>query len=231
MLNMKYTTILFDLDNTLLDFYDAEKTAFYNTSKIHDLNYSEENYLVYRNINQRWWNKYQDGTCSKEEITTNRFKDYLEYIGKTGNPTEIHKTYVSSLSLGKKTMDGAYEVLEYFKNKGCKVLVVTNGIATTQQKRLEGQPFNKFIDGVFVSDIIGYPKPQKEYFEGVQKLSGITFDKKTIIVGDSLSSDIQGGFNIGIDTCYFNLNNTTLPNDVKPTYVINKLTDLIGLFE
>ena len=108
---------------------------------------------------------------------------------------------------------------------------MTNGVSVTQKNRLDGQPFNKFIDGVYVSDIVGYPKPRKEYFDAVQKLSGITFDEKTIIVGDSLTSDIQGGINIGIDTCYFNLNNTPLPPNVKPTYVINKLTDLIGLFE
>ena len=228
---MKYNTLLFDLDNTLLDFYDAEKTAFLNTAKIHDLNYSEENFLQYRKINQKWWNNYEKGLYTKEEITTNRFKEYLEFINKTGNPTEIHKTYVSSLSLGKKTVDGAYQVLEYFKNKGCKILVVTNGVATTQKNRLEGQPFNKFIDGVYVSDVTGFAKPKKEFFDAVQKLSGITFDKKTIIIGDSLSSDIQGGINIGIDTCYFNFSNTTLPCDVKPTYVINKLTELIGLFE
>ena len=228
---MKYKTILFDLDNTLLDFYDAEKTAFYNTSLIHGLNYSENNYLVYRDINKKWWNNYEKGLYTKEEITAYRFKDYLEYIGKSGNPFEIHKTYVSCLSLGKKTIDGAYQVLEYFKNKGCNILIVTNGVSITQKNRLEGQPFNKFIDGVYVSDLVGFPKPKKEYFDAVQKLSGITFDDKTIIIGDSLTSDIQGGINIGIDTCYFNINNASPPKEITPTYTINKLTDLIGLFE
>ncbi|MBQ9782764.1 MAG: YjjG family noncanonical pyrimidine nucleotidase [Clostridia bacterium] len=228
---MKYTTILFDLDNTILDFYDAEKTAFYSTSKVFDLSYSEENYVAYRQINQKWWNAYEKGLCEKKDITTNRFRDYLAYIGKTGDPALIHKTYVSNLSLGKKMIDGAYEILEYFKNKGCTILIVTNGVATTQYKRLEGQPFLKFIDGIYISDEIGYPKPKKEYFDAVQKLSKVTFDEKTIIVGDSLTSDIQGGINIGIDTCYFNFQNTPLPTDVNPTYIITKLTDLIGLFE
>ena len=79
---MKYKTILFDLDNTLLDFYDAEKTAFYNTSLIHNLDYSENNYLVYRDINKKWWNNYEKGLYTKEEITAYRFKDYLKYIGR-----------------------------------------------------------------------------------------------------------------------------------------------------
>ncbi len=230
-IRMKYTTLLFDLDNTLLDFYDAEKTAFLNTCKIFDLDFSEANYTEYRKINKKWWSAYEKGECTKQEITTNRFKDYLEFIGKTGDPALIHKTYVSSLSLGKKTMDGALEVLKYFKEKGCTILVVTNGVATTQQKRLENQPINEYIDGVFISDAIGYPKPKKEYFEAVERLSGVIFDSKTIIIGDSLTSDIQGGININIDTCYFNLDNTLIPNDLTPTYVINKLTDLIGLFE
>ena len=228
---MKYTTLLFDLDNTLLDFHDAEKTAFINVCKIYNLEFSEKNYLTYRQINQKWWATYEKGLCTKEEITVNRFKDYLNYVGKTGDALSIHKSYVASLSLGKKTMDGAETILEYFKNKGCKILIVTNGVSTTQYKRLEGQSFTKFIDGIYISDEIGFPKPKKEYFDAVQKLSGVTFDEKTIIIGDSLTSDIQGGFNIGIDTCYLNLQNAPLPNGVKPTYVITKLTDLLGLFE
>ncbi len=228
---MKYTTLLFDLDNTLLDFHDAEKTAFMNTCKILDLSFSDDNYETYRQINQKWWNLYEKGLYSKDEITKNRFQEYLDYIGKTGDPALIHKTYVSSLSLGKKNIDGAYEVLEYFKNLGCTILIVTNGVTTSQRKRLEGQAFNKFIDGVYISDEIGYPKPKIEFFKQVEKLSGITFDEKTIIIGDSLTSDIQGGFNVGIDTCYINLQNTPLPNGVKPTYVITKLTDLFNLCE
>ncbi len=227
---MKYNVLLFDVDNTLLDFYDAEENAFKVTSKYFGLPYSKENYITYRQINKKWWNLYEKGLCEKIEITTNRFKDYLNFIGKSGNAQDIHNKYVASLSLGKKNMDGAYQVLEYFKNKGCKIYLITNGVSKTQKSRLDGQPFNKFIDGVFISDEIGYPKPKVEYFKKVEELLGVKFDSKTLIVGDSLSSDIQGGINIGVDTALINVDNLTDFSKIKPTYVFSNLYELMTLF-
>ena len=127
-------------------------------------------------------------------------------------------------------MDGAYQVLEYFKNKGCKIYLITNGVSKTQKNRLDGQPFNKFIDGVFISDEIGYPKPKVEYFKKVEELLGVKFDSKTLIVGDSLSSDIQGGINIGVDTALINVDNLTDFSKIKPTYIFSNLYELMTLF-
>lgn len=226
---MKYKNILIDLDNTLLDFYDAEKVAFRLTCEEFNLPFSEENYLKYNKINDNWWKIYEKGLATKEEIVINRFVDFLTYCNASGNAKDINAFYRLSLANGTKTMPGAYELLEFLHDKGCKIFIATNGYAVVQYKRIGCQPFKKFIDDIFISDELGYPKPYVEFFQEAEKKCGIKFSSDTLIIGDSLSSDIQGGINIGIDTLFVNVSGKKdLP--LKPTYVVNNLFEIIKLF-
>ena len=226
---MKYKIILIDLDNTLLDFYDAEKVAFTLTCEKFNLPYSEENYKKYNAINDSWWKIYEKGLATKEDIVINRFVDFLSYVNVKGSAKEINEFYRLSLANGTKSMPGAYELLEFLHSKGCKIFIATNGYHKIQYKRIGVQPFKKFIDDIFISDELGYPKPYVEFFKKAEEKCGLKFSNDTLIIGDSLSSDIQGGINIGIDTLLVNFSGKNdLP--VKPTYIVNNLFEIIKLF-
>ncbi|MBO5851854.1 MAG: YjjG family noncanonical pyrimidine nucleotidase [Clostridia bacterium] len=226
---MSYNILLFDADNTLLDFDYAEHEAFKNANLKFGLPFTEELYAKYHVINDGWWKRYEKGLYKKEEIVILRFKEYLALTGIEINPEEFNKTFLSNLANGTKTVDGAFEVLKTLKEMGKKIYIATNGITKVQEKRLGAQDFIKFIDGIFVSEEMGFPKPELGFFENAQKKCGLTFGSDTLIIGDSLTSDIKGGNLLGIDTCWFNRNGAPLKDGFKVTYTIKALKEIIDI--
>lgn len=227
---MSYNVLLFDADNTLLDFNYAEHEAFKNANLKFGLPFTEELYKKYHVINDGWWKRYEKGLYKKEEIVVLRFKEYLALTGIEINPEEFNKAFLGELANGVKTIDGACEVLKTLKevyNK--KIYIATNGVTKVQQKRLGSQEFFKYLDGIFVSEEMGFPKPELGFFENAQKKCGLTFGSDTLIIGDSLTSDIKGGNQIGIDTCWFNRNGDHLKDGYKVTYQIKDLYEIIDI--
>ena len=224
---MKYSTLLFDADNTLLDFSMAEKKAHEKVSLEHGLPVTDELYNLYSTINDGLWKDYEKGLFTRDEIVVLRFSRYLEAIGRPDVDANVFNLkYREYLGEGKYVIDGAYEVLETLKNMGAKIYVVTNGVSKTQKQRLNPQPFFKFIDGVCISEDACYPKPDVRFFEAATKTFNFKLDENAIIIGDSLSSDIKGGNNVGIKTCWFNPNNLSVKKGINPTYTINTLLQL-----
>ena len=227
---MKYDKILFDLDNTLLDFCDAEINAHKLATLKYQIEYRLEDYKVYHDINDALWKEHELGKYTRAEITYLRFKKYLDYLGVTGvDPAEFNKSYVSNLALGKKMMDGALETLKAVKELDAKAYIITNGVTFVQENRLNGHPIMQYIDGICISEAAGAPKPNKEFFIKASEIFGVEFDDKTLVVGDSLSSDIKGGINAGINTCWVNKSGKPHPSDITPTYEIDDITKLIDI--
>ena len=227
---MKYSTLLFDADNTLLDFSMAEKKAHEKVSLEHGLPVTDELYNLYSTINDGLWKDYEKGLFTRDEIVVLRFSRYLEAIGRPDVDANVFNIkYREYLGEGKYVIDGAYEVLETLKNMGAKIYVVTNGVSKTQTERLNPQPFFKFIDGVCISEDAGYPKPDVRFFEAATKTFNFKLDENAIIIGDSLSSDIKGGNNVGIKTCWFNPKRKPLLDGYKVDYEITTLYDVIDI--
>ena len=227
---MKYSTLLFDADNTLLDFSMAEKKAHEKVSLEYGLPVTEELYNLYSTINDGLWKDYEKGLFTRDEIIVLRFSRYLEKLGRSDIDAKIfNEKYRDYLGEGKFVIDGAYEVLEILKNMGAKIYVVTNGVSKTQKQRLNPQPFFKFIDGVCISEDAGYPKPDVRFFEAATKTFNFKLDEKAIIIGDSLSSDIKGGNNVNIATCWFNPKRKPLIDGYKVDYEITALYDVIDI--
>ena len=226
---MSYNVLLFDLDNTLLDFDYAEHEAFKNANLKFGLPFTEELYAKYHVINDGWWKRYEKGLYKKEEIVVLRFKEYLELTGIQINPDEFNKTFLSNLANGTKTIDGAYEVLKTLKEMGKTIYSASNGVTKVQEKRLGSQPFRKFIDDIFVSEEMGFPKPELGFFINAQKKANVTFGSDALIIGDSLTSDIKGGNQIGIDTCWFNPKCTPLKDGFSVTHTITDLKQVIDI--
>lgn len=221
---MKYTTALYDLDGTLLNFNLAERQGFFESFGKHEIPCNEAIYQRYSLINDGLWKAFERGEISKEAIGYRRFAILFEECGIDADYTACADTYKALLAKKGILYDGAVEHLEKLKSKGVKLYAVTNGTQHIQHSRLRVSGLDKLFLGTFVSEETGYQKPDKEYFDFVFANIEEKDKSKIIIIGDSATSDIKGGINAGIDTCYF----ASKPNSlVEPTYI----TDSYGEIE
>jgi 2-haloacid dehalogenase len=218
---MSYTSIFFDLDNTLLDFNKAEYFAAQNLFKKHNLPFDDNAIKTYSKINLSFWKRFESGEIKKEDIFENRFIEFCRTYGKTADTKQMAPEYFEFLSQGYYVIDGALEVLKYLKSKNYKLYATTNGVALTQYRRIENSGLKPYFDKIFVSEEAGFQKPSKEYFNYVVKNIPEKDKEKMLIIGDSQSSDILGGINSGIDTCWYN------PKSEKSKYYSKfEITDL-----
>lgn len=221
---MSYTTLLFDLDNTLLDFSKAEYNAIKSVLKKYDLPYDDEIIKTYSAINLKYWKKFEKGEIQKEDIFENRFIELFSLLKAKRNVKTFSQDYFLALAEGYYTVDGAEDILKNLKNKGYYICATTNGISVTQFKRVKNSGLEPYFDKVFVSEDTGHQKPEKEYFDFV--IANIP-EKNTanmLIIGDSQSSDILGGINSGIDTCWYNPKKAEAK--YKSKFSIKSLSDL-----
>lgn len=218
---MKYSTLLLDLDNTLLDFNKAEYHAIKTVLKKYDLPDDDKTAVLYSEINLKYWKRFEKGEIEKKDIFENRFIDLFKVLGQKRDEKAFSKDYFTLLSEGYYTIDGAKDLLEYLKKKGYYLIAATNGISFTQHKRIELSGLSAFFDKVFVSEDTGHQKPEKEYYDFIVENIPEKDRLKLLIVGDSQTSDILGGINSGIDTCWYN------PEGEKPIYESTyQITDL-----
>lgn len=219
-----YTSLFLDLDNTLLDFNKAEAHAIKQVLAAHGLPSDENAVKTYSAINKSFWESFERGEIPKSRIFTGRFEKLLEVLGTDGNPAAFSAEYGAKLAEGYFTVDGAFPVLDYLKGKGYKLYATTNGLSSTQHRRIDGSGLKPYFDMVFVSEDAGHQKPEKEYFDFVVSNIPEKDRAKILIVGDSQSSDILGGLNAGIDACWYNPEHLTAKYPSK--FEISKLGQL-----
>ena len=219
----KYTTLLIDADNTLLDFSLSEKLSITQTFKELGLPYDEKNVALYQKINDECWKELEKGLLTNKQVYTVRFERYLKQIGENYDTTVINEKYFSLLSECTYKMDGCDEILDYLKEKYA-LYIVTNGAAFNQNNRIRKSGLINKINGYFISEEIGFKKPQKEFFDYVMERIEEKDKSKILVVGDSLSSDILGGINAGIDTCFINWDKKETKLNI--TYTVNNLYEL-----
>ncbi len=220
---MKYTTLLFDNDDTLMDFGDAERQGIERTFRQNGVPYNEEIRALYSAINLSFWKRFERGEIEKKEIFTGRFKEFSRQTGYPLDPQKVAADYLINLGFGHKCIDGAYELLSSLYGK-YDIYLVTNGDSKTTEKRVADSGLGVFYKDVFVSEASGYQKPQREYFQYVFERVREKDKSKMLIIGDSLTSDIAGGMNAGIDTCWYNPRGAK--TDLSPTYEIHSLEEL-----
>lgn len=223
---MRYEYLLFDADNTLLDFDENERVSIYNTFEHFNIPCNEEILAMYHEINTMYWRMLDLGQIERDVLLTKRFDTLFERLGVKGDSRAVEDYYRIQLGLGCQLMPGAVELCMQLKMVGYKLYIVTNGVARTQHDRLAGSGLEPIMDGVFISDEIGYNKPAGEFFEYVERhIPG--FDKsKALVIGDSLTSDIKGGNDYGIDTCWINLHNKANTSEIRPTYEIQDIMEV-----
>ena len=229
----KYTTLLFDADDTLLDFRKDERQALEKTMKHYGVPVTEENIKIYSDINQGMWKQLERGEITKPELKRTRFKKFFEAIGFECDeePLTVNEHYLSLLGEGGNTLEGAVDTVKKLYEDGNELYIITNGIAATQAKRLNRSGLLPYINEVFVSETIGYQKPRKEYFDAVLNNIKEKDKEKILVIGDSLTSDIQGAMNASLPCCWLNRYGKELPDEYKVDYVIEDVREVFGVIK
>ncbi len=222
-----YTTLYFDLDNTLLDFSAAEAKAITELLRLYGIEPKPEYISLYSKINLRFWERFERSEIRRDEIFEGRFREFTKKIGAKVDTKKMSDDYFLLLSEGHDILEGAKDVLKYVKDKGYTVCITTNGVSKTQHKRIHDSGLQKFFDFVIISEDTGHQKPEKAYFDYVISHTPEKDRTKILVIGDSLTSDILGGINSGIDTCWLNLKGK--PAEYKPTYEIRNISELLSI--
>jgi len=221
--------LLLDLDDTILDFHKAERIAISKTIREFGVEPTEEILNLYHEINDWHWKQLELGKLTRSEVLQNRFKVLFEKLGREVDAPQCAKAYEINLSQGHWFLPGAEEAVDRLSKK-YRLFLVSNGTASVQKGRMTSANLYRFFETVFVSQEIGHNKPSKAYFDACfAQIPG--FDKeKTMIVGDSLSSDIKGGINAGIKTVWVNPDHKKT-TEIIPDHEIEALSQLEALLE
>lgn len=226
---MSYDIILFDADDTLFDFYHTGQKSFLRTCKTLGIPAEEKDYDIYSDINQKRWDLYSLGKISRHDVVIGRFEEYAKVKNISFDIEKFYDIYEHNLAETSILMPETPALLEELKQRGKRCFLITNGLKAVQRGRLALSGIEHYFENVFISDEIGFKKPSKEYFDYVATHIPDFEKKRSLIVGDSLISDIALGINNDVATCHFNPNNLPYSDNIAPTYKIEKLTDLLKI--
>lgn len=227
---MKYRTLLFDVDNTLLDFDANEQESFRHMLQDLGEKYQDELYEVYHALNKEGWKQIERGEMTTKEWLPKRFAVLMKRYGKEIDGALWEDVFRSYLSRGIQMMPHAHEVLQTLQDR-YRLYVITNGVEETQLYRMRESGLDRYFQELFISHRIGASKPSKEFFDYVKQHIPRWEARETLVIGDSLTSDIQGGQNAGLDTCWINRSVGVELDGITPTYVIHELTELLQILE
>ena len=213
-----YSVVLLDADNTLFDFDRAEHRALRLALEAHGIPCTpaaEETYLA---VNRDLWAAFDRGEISQPDLVVARFARTLEALGRAGDPAALNADYLALLGEQSDLLPGALELCQALAPH-CTLALCTNGVASVQRGRLARSPLGAFFPHPFISQELGYQKPQPEFFQAVFAALGLADLSGAVMVGDTLGSDILGGVRAGVDTIWFNPKGLPGRPDIVPTHV------------
>ncbi len=221
----RFTTLLLDMDNTIFDFDAAERDGVCEVLRLNGFTPSDELIDRYHKVNQSCWQAFERGDITRDQIFENRFPRFFESLGKEIDAPEVEKAYRAKLSAGAQLLPGAAEMCEWLSQR-YDLYIVTNGVAATQKSRLKAAGIEGYFKDVFISEEVGSQKPQKEFFDVCFPRIEEKDRDRMLIIGDSLTSDIQSGINTGIAACWVNPSGEPATEGYHPEYEIKSLADL-----
>ncbi len=222
---MAFDAILLDLDDTILDFGKAEAAAISKTFTDLGIEPTEALLRRYSEINIAQWEAMERGELTRERVLLRRFELLFEELGFETDVQACEDRYRGYLGVGHYFIEGAEELLAYLAPK-YRLYIASNGVAETQYSRLKSAAIGHFFKEIFISETTGYHKPEKGYFDYCFARIPKFDPEKTLMIGDSLTGDILGGNNAGIQTCWFNPKHKPRRPDIVPTYEIHNLAEL-----
>lgn len=225
-----YKFLFLDMDDTILDFKKAEYVAIRKTLRETGMEPTDEVCARYSAINKSYWERLERKEVTRSQLQVGRFADLMAECGIQGNAKACADRYMENLGVGHYFLPGAEETLQTLSEK-YELYLASNGNTETQISRIASAGIEKYFREIYISGVIGVNKPDKGFFEyGFARIPD--FDpKQAMIVGDSLTSDILGGKNAGIATCWVNPDHKPARPDIQPDYQIESITQLEALLE
>ena len=222
--------LFLDLDDTILDFHKAERIALSKTLADFSLEPTEAVLARYHVINRLHWERLERGELTRDQVLEGRFQVLFAELGHPVDAVAVTRCYERNLGIGHYFLPGAQEAVARLHRK-YRLFLASNGTASVQKGRLTSANLYRFFREVFISQEVGYNKPSREYFDACfARIPG--FDReKAMMVGDSLTSDILGGKNAGLTTCWVNFSHAPGRPDIIPDYEIESLPQLEALLE
>lgn len=228
MKEKKYDIILWDVDGTLLDFLASEKWALKEAFRSFGMEIDDETVSVYSAINDSFWKRLEKQEITKEEVLIGRFKSLFEVMHITDiEVAEFQKKYQRNLGSVYFYMEDSLSLCKKLKEEGFLQYIITNGVEWTQRNKLHLAGFDEVMDDIFISEVIGYNKPDVRFFDGCFEHIAKEIDKKRVlVVGDSMTSDMKGAQNAGLDSCLYAPSKEKAGNAEKVTYRISSLWEI-----
>lgn len=221
--------VFLDLDQTILDFQKGEALALAQALRDHGLEPSNAVLTRYRDINRWHWEQLEKGTLTREQVLLGRFQVLFREFGLAADAQRCAQAYEYNLSCHAYYLPGAREAMEALHGR-YKLYLASNGTAFVQHRRLKDADLNRFFDGLFISQEVGYNKPAREFFEAAFAAIPDFARERAVMVGDTLSSDILGGIHAGLRTVWVNPGQASA-GDIRPDHTIPSLAALPGLLE
>ncbi len=222
---MAYRTLLFDADGTLLDFQKTEQHALETAFFEYGIPFTEKMKNAYFQINHSLWQQFEKGEIDKHTVVYTRFCRLFEQFQIDADGARFEDRYQDLLGEGAFLLPGSLELCRSL-SKRADLYIVSNGVSRTQYSRLKASGLFHYMKDVFVSEDAGFQKPQREFFDYVfSKIPDFKQDQ-ALIIGDSLTSDIQGGINAGIATCWYHPDPVPNQTAIQPDYEIHSLEQL-----
>lgn len=226
-----YRTLLLDVDGTLLDFEKSQEKALEKAFSQYGYPLTTSLKHRYNEINQSLWKQYERGEVTRETVIYSRFERLFEEMEILEDAAAFEDTYQELLGSGAYLLEGALDLVQDL-SKRYTLYIITNGVPGTQRQRLRDSGLDSYMKEIFISGELGVQKPRKEFFDACLERMGDDTDKRSmLIIGDTLSSDILGGLQSGIDTCWYNP--AFLPPDpeIPPTFEVHSFEELRRLLE
>lgn len=216
--------VLIDIDNTLLDFNESARVAAKLAFEKYNLPYNESVHPTFLTINNGFWDKIQTGEITREYLHAERWNTILRELGIFFDGRIIEKVFLENLNFCATPMEGALEILEYLSKKYL-LCTASNAPYEQQLKRMKCSGIDKFVHKKFISEALGATKPDSAFFEACFKGIAPITKEETIMIGDSISADINGAKAVGLKTVWFNYNKSDYKEGVAD-YVIHHLSEI-----
>ncbi|MCP0887861.1 YjjG family noncanonical pyrimidine nucleotidase [Ligilactobacillus sp. WILCCON 0076] len=220
--------VIFDLDDTLLDFDRGEVEGVKAILKENGVTDIDLGFKTYLKINQNVWENIEAG-ADRQPLLDTRFSKTLARLGITANGQELEKKYRMMINRNFYTLAGAEQLLDKLKASGVQLIVGSNGVKQTQMQRLEGSGLIHYFNRFFISEDIGFSKPDTRFFNAILNASDDITAKNTIMVGDRLQSDILGAANTGIKSIWFNPKHNANNFSYSPDYTVDNYADILKI--
>lgn len=227
---MKYEILLFDADHTLFDFNKSEYFALKAALDFYSLPSGDDVIERYSVINVKYWKMLERGEIDKQSLMLARFVEFAKEYGFEDKAEALSDLYMKNLATESHLFEGALELVAELSKK-YRLFIITNGVKSTQDGRFGISPITKYFEKIFISELIGAEKPSKVFFDAVEHGIEGYCREKALVIGDSLSSDIKGAINSGIDCIWFNPSMKDAPKGWNITYTVRSFNEILEILK